>query len=464
MNKESTKVVQIKNPGKLRAYASTLLSRAKFLAKMGQTYAGNRDIFTILGYTKEIDYSHYYARYLRDNIASRIVNALPSATWSNPPIIVPKKNNKTKGEEFVKQWEDLQEKHQIFYNLDRVDKLSGIGQYAVLLIGLRGSNTPDKPVTAKNLKTEDLLYVSPYSQDMACIDFLDDEPSSPRFGKPELYSLTTGKDISNMKSFTLRVHHSRILHLAEGLLQDDVYGKPRLESVYNLFDDLAKVVGGSAEFFWRIADRGIHADIDPEMELQTGDEEKLSDSIEDYYNNITRFVKTRGVTLKSLGSETADPRGPFQGIISLMSGTTKIPQRILLGSERGQLASAQDRASWNELINERNVTYVGPRILRPLIDRFQGWGILPGDVDYDIIWPIIKSLTEEERSIVAARTASAALNMAKARSLGGLALSEEEFREEFLGLKGKAVEPDKISLPAPSQSEHEEEDEEEKEN
>ncbi len=460
MDEESTKVVQINRAKELRSLTSVMISRQKFLAKMGQTFAGARDVFTVLGYTKLLTYEHYYARYLRDNIASRIVNAPPAATWSNPPVLIPRKKNKTEGEKFLKSWEELQEKHSIFYNLDRADKLSGIGRYAVLFIGLRGGAPLDNSVRATKLTPDDLLYLSPYSEDLAVIDKIEDKPTNPRFGKPSLYSITTGKDIAGVKSFTLKVHHSRVLHLAEGLLQDDIFGKPRLESVYNLFDDLAKVVGGSAEFFWRIADRGIHADIDPELELQDGDEEAFSDSVEDYYNNLTRYIKTRGVTIKSLGSETADPRGPFQGIISLISGTTKIPQRILLGSERGQLASSQDRASWNELINERNVTYVGPKLIRPLIDRFQQWGILP-KIEYDVEWPILQPLTEEERSVVSARTASAALNIAKARNLGGLALSEEEWREKFLGLKGTAKNPKEIALATPPVVEKEEEEEEE---
>ncbi len=435
------------NISRLKGNAVDLLLRSKVLAKMGISFGGKRDTFDVLGYTKNLTYQHYHARYLRDNIAARIVNAPAHATWSNPPKLVPRKNNKTAGVDFVKAWEDLQEEHQIFWNLSRADTLSGIGRYAVLLIGIKGQSKTDLPVARTNLTAKDILFFSPFSEDMAQIDSLDSDPSSARFGKPKTYSIMTGKDVANQRSITLKTDHSRVVHLAEGLLQDDVFGKPRLESVYNLFDDLVKVVGGSAEFFWRVADRGLQADIDPELELDKDEEKALSKEMEEYYHGLRRFIQTRGVTMKNLGNDTADPRGPFQGIISLISGTTKIPQRILLGSERGQLASSQDRTSWNELIFERNVIYAGPQVLRPLILRLQNWGVLPA-TDFDIEWPILQPLTEEERSVIAVRVASGVLNLAKSRNLGGTALSEQEYREHFLGLKGKASPPDELALTA----------------
>ena len=53
------------------------------------------------------------------------------------------------------------------------------------------------------------------------------------------------------------VHASRVLHVAEDCLDDDVYGIPRLKPVFDRLDDLLKVVGGSAEFFLRGASRLI---------------------------------------------------------------------------------------------------------------------------------------------------------------------------------------------------------------
>ena len=53
------------------------------------------------------------------------------------------------------------------------------------------------------------------------------------------------------------VHASRVIHVAEDILDDEVYGIPRLEPLYNYLDDLLKVVGGSAEMFWLDAKRRL---------------------------------------------------------------------------------------------------------------------------------------------------------------------------------------------------------------
>ncbi len=90
--------------------------------------------------------------------------------------------------------------------------------------------------------------------------------------------------------------------------------------------------------------------------------------------------------LKELGGDPPDPKANFEVIMSLLSGTTGIPRRILLGSEAGQLASEQDRANWAERVEERRVLSINPGILDPSIELLQRVGLLPeGDVEW--VWP-----------------------------------------------------------------------------
>ena len=83
---------------------------------------------------------------------------------------------------------------------------------------------------------------------------------------PKTYTLDlSSPDLTGINSSTVRkveVHYSRILHVAEGVLQNSYKGEPRLSRVFNLLDDLMKVAGGSAETFWLTANRGLQADID----------------------------------------------------------------------------------------------------------------------------------------------------------------------------------------------------------
>lgn len=434
----------LKYLGSAQFLQSPLVSRAILASSFGKTFGGNRDIYATLGYRKNIIFGDMREKYDREHIAARIVDAPASATWNHPPILEIKDegDNKRQGKEFLEIWNKLTERLDLYSKFERADKLAGIGEYSILLIGLRASGSMESNPT-KKLKGDDIMYLSPFSQENSAIQNFVDDPTSPRFSEVEFYNISSGKQIANLRSFQIKTHWSRVLHFADNLLENEVYGLPRLLRVFNLFDDLGKVVGGSAEFYWRIADRGMQAMIDPDMELDKDDEKNLSDEIDEYVHGMRRFIRTRGVELKSLGSETADPRGPFQNIISLISGATGIPQRILLGSERGQLASSQDKASWNEKIVERQRLYAGPVIVRTFVDRLISWNILP-DLSYIIKWPVITPQTDEERSIIAVRISSAAKNLANAKSAGGKIISDEEFRERYLDLPGEAKVPELV--------------------
>ncbi len=413
----------------LKANASTIISRAALGSALGQTFGGARDIYTVLGYKKTLTFQDYKDRYDRDHIAGRVVDAYPQATWSHRPQIVVREGAKKK---FDTVWKELDERLKINLQLDRLDRVSGIGQFGVLLIGVADGRKVENPIgTVRN--PDGVLFLSPYSEDSATINTLDNDTSSPRFGKPESYQIRTDDAGGTSQGKTLTVHHSRIIHVAEGLLENEILGTPRLKGVYNLFDDLMKVVGGSAEFFWRIADRGIQWDIDKDMEMDPDDLADLETEVDEYNHGLSRQVKTRGVTAKVLGSETADPRGPYTGLISLISGRTGIPQRILTGSERGQLASSQDRSSWNERVEERQRIFAGPSILRPFIETLITIKALP-KVKFDLEWPRLLPQTEDERSTIAARVANAILNVSKQQQIGEVVVAPSEFREIYLGL------------------------------
>jgi hypothetical protein len=112
--------------------------------------------------------------------------------------------------------------------------------------------------------------------------------------------------------------------------------------------------------------------------------------------------------LKSLDSEIADPSGHFEVLMSLLSGTTNIPKRILLGSERGELASSQDETNWNAYIKERQERYAEPKILRPLMDKLIALGALPTPNDpYKVEWPDLFELDDKDRADIALKKAQA---------------------------------------------------------
>lgn len=430
----------VMNQQQLLAMSSVLRTRAQLTAALGQQFDGQRDLYEVLGYKKLLNFQDYLARYTRDNIAKRIVDAFPEATWANKPILVGIKdgNNARNLKEFNDKWNRICKQINLITKMNRADKLAGIGNYGILLIGVNDGRSLDQPIgkVRKTTSGKDILYAQPYSQANADILEIEKDTANERFGKPKFYNLKMG-DLGiglpiPLDVRTQKVHFSRIIHIADGLLENEIYGTPRLEVVYNLFDDLAKVNGGSAEFFWRIADRGIHFDIDKDASYTPADENALEDHIEDYMHGLKRTLHTRGVSSKVLGSESADPRGPFSSIISLISGATGYPQRMLLGSERGQLASSQDRASLNERVAERQDNFAEPNILRPVIDLFITVEALP-ETEYDVEWPIPIPQSQEEKSIITHRAASSIKTISQQQA-GQVVVTPDEFRQEYLGL------------------------------
>lgn len=440
-----------------RALTTIMQSRSALAAKGGFSFGTDRDMYKTLGYKRELSFVDYFARYTRDNIAGRIVDAPAKATWRLPPQIVldrenPKKTNR-QIDKFNRVWSTLCTRLNVMSSLERVDRLAGIGRYGSLLIGTRGESKLDQPLPRVD-GPQDIIYLSAFNENSAKVIEVESDPASPRFGRPSMYNLSLASDLTGLgfkRSIIARTHWSRIIHVAEDMLEDEVFGRPRLERVWNLMDDLAKVTGGSAEAFWLVANRGMEARIDPEAVLDPADEEALEDEIQEYMDGLRRFVKTQGVELHPLGADQVDPRGVFSVLMALISGTTGIPQRILSGSERGQLASVQDRNNWNERVKERQLSFAEPVILKPFIHRLIDINALPSlPKIYSTFWPPLEVMTDQEKAELAARIAQAVVNISNQKLP---VLSPSEFRTRYLGIEAELDKDNFIPKPKPGLTE-----------
>ena len=66
---------------------STLTDRMLLAQTAGMQFDGERDLYSVFGYAREVKPKQLLAKYNRQDIASRIVDAPPGATWSRPPTI-----------------------------------------------------------------------------------------------------------------------------------------------------------------------------------------------------------------------------------------------------------------------------------------------------------------------------------------------------------------------------------------
>jgi len=386
---------RINKETRLNILASELVTRTELARKLGYSYKGKRDIYEILGYERDPNFESFYALYQRAGISRRIINAPVDASWRGLPEIVEKEKKDTN---FEKAWNEIVLSKKIYSKIRRSDKLSRIGQYSILLMGFDDGADLSRPVK----KAGELLYLQPYSEDSAEIDIIEDKTNNERYGLPNTYKVK----LSNLSDVTevapKIVHHSRIIHISEDLLVNNIRGEPALKCIFNNLHNIELISGGSAEMFWRGALPGLAFKAEEGAQFGSDDElDELEDEIQEYLLGLKRYLRIQGVDVEQLSPQVADPSSHITVQMDIIAGTIGMPKRILIGSERGELASSQDQVAWNRQMDERRQDFCEPVILRPLIDRLIEFGVLPEPRnDYTIKWKSLTQETEHAKSLM----------------------------------------------------------------
>jgi hypothetical protein len=432
--------------GRARRLASVIASRLLFSQKTGVTHEGKRDVYKALGYAQDIQPEQYRARYRRNAIAARIVEAMPKATWRGGGE-VREDPNPNRDTLFEKAWDQLVLRLNVWSVMMRADTLGGIGRFSIMLIGAPGSDLSQEMPRGRDQK--EIIYLTPFAEDDVKVLAIETNLGSARFGHPTMYGIkrldpqqlaikdfyTIDPKVVPIKQPTIeytKVHHSRVVHLADSILDDQIYGMPRMERVWNLIDDLEKVTGAGAEAFWLRSNPGYQWDLDKDVELEPEEEEALKQEADDWANQYTRIARTKGVKINTLGSEVANFSGPTDAILTQIAGGTGIPKRILLGSERGDLASTQDRSNWTERIMDRRTEFAGPMVVRVFVDRLIKYGYLPTPKEYVVRWPLIQNLDEVQRAEIADKLA--AINQKQVQAGLPPVVDSNELRDKYLDM------------------------------
>lgn len=413
----------------LRALASDLFTRSQLALRAGITFNGLRDLYQVLGYARTLRVQDYRDRYKRNGIAARIVDALPQATWrggaeliedEDPEVLTP----------FEEAFKELDKRLHIWSTLLRTDILAGMGEYSIMLIGAPGDFAAPLP---SSLKPEAIAYLTPFGQDDANITEYVTDTKNERFGRPLFYEVKrTSTSASSQRRATFgaaarRVHWTRVIHVADNILDDEVFGQPRMQRVWNNLDDLDKVLGGGAEAFWRRVHQGMVFDLDKELEISPEEAERVRDAATEMQHDLRRVMSTRGMKLNMLGSDVANFSQQADAIITQIAGATGIPKRILVGSERGELASTQDKTNWDERVTDRRNEWAEPRVVRQFVDRLIEHRTLPEPEEYRVQWPELKQVDEATQADIAVKLAS--LNTAA----GDVVVTAAEIRDKVLG-------------------------------
>lgn len=428
------------SPQALAELTGSIVGRAQLAGAMGLQYGGDRDIYQALGYKTQLTYTDFLAFYARMDIARAVIDRPVDATWRGGCELLESDDDNETALELA--WYDLYDKLALHPKFSRLDKLTGIGSYGLLLLGLSDVRTTQdfgKPVTGGGLK---LLWVKPFGEGSAPVGNIEyvTDTSDERYGQPLLYQITI-QNVSNGKNEVIKVHHSRVIHVADGLLESEIEGEPQLQVVYNRLQDLEKIVGGSAEMFWRGARSGHQFVGDKETTIDQTFVDALKTQFDEYEHNLRRILAMAGGELKSLAPQVSDPEKHVLVQIQMISAVKGIPVRILLGSEVGELASTQDRNSWLEKISGRREEYAEPCIIRPFVDRCIKYGVLPAPKDdYTVKWQDLFAMGDKEKADIGNTRATALKSYATAGPAVESIVPPEAFYRYFLGLDEDQIE------------------------
>jgi len=357
------------------------------------TDPSNRDYYGQFGYPQAVTKEQYQRLYDRNPLASRAVRLFPQECWQTHPGVFDK--DAPAESSFEEEFQDTVKTHGVWETLERADILSGIGAYGIILFGLDDDMPLDAPVAEYNTEgcRHNLLYMRVFPHSMVRISSFCMDPSSPRFGNPEIYSIQQRPmadfEMESTSEFsTMNVHWTRILHVVDNRETSEIFGVPRLQLVYNLLLDVEKVLGCAGEMFYKGTYPGYALTTKNTGIPQRWNYGELERKFAELHNGYQRFIGIEGADITALPSMYSEPSGLLDQYVQMMSIAYGVPDRILKGSERGELASGQDAVLWEARVQGRRNNYCIPRIVRPFVNRLLKYGVVssPYNNDYSIEW------------------------------------------------------------------------------
>lgn len=353
---------------------------------------GFESLALALGYPETLSYEDYVERYRKQDIAHRVIKSPVALTWSQQPVI---SQSDTEDTAFEAAWITLSKEFNIFSRFYKADLLGELGRFSGIFLGMSDGND----ISSEIAKGSELIYVSALSEGSMSVLQWDNEVTSSRFGAPLRYNVQL--KAGDGQGISRTVHWSRIIHIAPNTLENDWYGIPALRPIYNRLIGLEKLAGGSPEMYWRGARPGYVASTKDNVLASAKTIEAFKEEISKFVNNLNRYLYAEDLEVQSLAPQVVSPMEHAELQIKLISAATRIPVRILIGSERGELSSDQDERAWLTYIEERREGVASRLIIRPFIDRLIEYQAIPVPSNgYVVRWDPLVVMSEKEKAEV----------------------------------------------------------------
>lgn len=406
----------------------TLTMRDRLASALGTSHGGERDIYEIYGYPDSPSFSTLYNYATRQGMAHRIVRGVPKSCWSDGFKIYADDTLQTEImiDELATMCNAGFEQVAI-----RADSLNRIGSFSAIFVGVPDGLDPSEPIGTVRGKALDAVYFRPFAYDGIEPHTYDTDPMSERFGLPEHYQLHVmgrGDTEKDQARQPIVAHWSRVIHIVEEPFDSDIEGVPALLPVFNRMLDLDKVLGGSAEAYFRNARGKVGFEVDKEFgtELICNPEAKaeFDNAAKGFTNNWQDQIVAVGSKVVPISTAHQSPIDTVKSLIWEISGQTRIPVRFLTGEGSGQLAGSEDKLAYNSLIDDRQRTFCEPIVKRAL-SILSDCGAITLPDKFHIEWNIQESTSETELAGIMAQKSAALAGILNATAMSGESVSLE---------------------------------------
>ena len=276
------------------------------------------------------------------------------------------------------------------------------------------SEVPSDKPRKKGLK---LLFLRAFDESLVQVVRYEWNVNNPRFGMPVMYRITLNDPRRvhsgvGLPMATVFVHWSRVLHYNDTMHQpesSDIFSPSRLQPVLNRVLDVRKVSAAGGEGYWQSCFAAISLETHPALGGDVAVPTGLEQMMTDFRNKLRRDLLTTGMTAKTLPPSVVDPSPFLAALVQQICIKIPCPKRVFDGTERGELASSQDDAQWNDVVRGRQNMLVTPRLICPFIDKLIQLGVVsePGEDGYFVDWPDLDSLNDIDKATVALTIAQA---------------------------------------------------------
>lgn len=408
------------------ANATTLHFRDIMANMLGVSHEGKRSLYDVYGYPKRYSFINGYDAISREGIANRVVQGVAASCWRNGFAIKEGTPDDETAEIVLADEINLLNKKLIFSMFERADILNRIGRFSVLFVGVPDGLDLDQPIGKVQGDALKSIYFRAYAYDGIEISEYNTDENNERFGMPELYQLSVesrGQNDKEVKTKALVVHYTRVVHLAENLLDSNIEGIPAIQPIYNRILDIDKATGGAAEAYFRNSRGKIAFEIDPEFSTQIIDNPEAKAAFDEagkaFTNDWQDQITAVGANVKSIVTPHADPASTVKTALWAISGYTGIPIRVLTGEGGGQLAGSEDRLAYNGLVSDRQDHTCSQWVI-DLLEILESAGMITLPEQYFIEYPLDEPLTEFDKAELANKRADTLTKLtAAASSMGG---------------------------------------------